>query len=559
MENSGEREALLLTPNDIKRGSWNAFPFFIGTVVGLQLAGGWLSNLIVYLIDEFNINRIDAAQISSIVSGTATLIPVAAAVVADSFLGCFSVIFISFIIYLLGLILLLLTATLDNLRPNRCENGSDSCVPPSSFQYAVVYVSLALTTMGLGGTCYTITTMGASQFSSPKDRNRYFNWYYFTAYVSSLVTSTGIVYIEDNLSWAWGFSICLAANMVGLAIFLIGSRYYYFVKPQGSPFMGFARVIVASVRKRKIPISSQITDYYYGDHVGDNALLEAPTLCLRSLNRAALKTEGGIQENGTISKQWKLCTVQQVEDLKTLIQILPLWSTAILLATPIGIQMSLSVLQALTMDRQMVENVRIPAATMLVFTFIFTALSLGLFDHIIWPVFKKVTWIDRDLTPLQRIGIGHVFNVASMAVSAVVESKRRAIAWYQEPESGANVGSMSVFWLVPQLALVGIAEAFHYPGQISLYYQEFPNGLKSMATAMISLIIGMAFYLSGAVIEIVRSVTDWLPDDINNGRLENVYWVLVVLGVFNFGYYALCSWIYKYKNNVHDHMEEVLE
>lgn len=149
-----------------------------------------------------------------------------------------------------------------------------------------------------------------------------------------------------------------------------------------------------------------------------------------------------------------------------------------------------------------------------------------------------------------------MFNVASMAVSAVVESKRRAIALYQDPESGTNVGSMSVFWLVPQLALVGIAEAFHYPGQISLYYQEFPNCLKSMAAAMISLLIGMAFYLSGAVIEIIRSVTDWLPDDINNGRIENVYWVLVVLGVFNFGYYVLCSWMYKYKNNVHVQMEE---
>ncbi|XP_073148139.1 protein NRT1/ PTR FAMILY 2.7-like [Henckelia pumila] len=554
MENSGEREALL----DIKRGSWNAFPYFIGTVVGLQLAGGWLSNLIVYLIDEFNINSIDAAQISNVVCGTATLIPVAAAVVADSFLGCFSVIWISFIIYLLGLISLLLTSTLDNLRPIRCENGSESCVGPSSFQYAAVYVSLALTTMGLGGTGYTITTMGASQFSNPKHQTRYFNWHYLAVYVSSLVTSTGIVYVEDNLSWAWGFGICLVANLVGLAIFLIGSRYYRFVKPRGSPFIGLARVVVASVRKRKTAISSQITDYYYGDDANINAMLEAPSTCLRSLNRAALKTKGDMQENGTILKPWEICTVQQVEDLKTLIQILPLWSSAILVATPIGIQMSLSVLQALTMDRHMGQSVRIPAATMLVFTIIFTALCLGLFDHIIWPVLKKVTRIDRDLTPLQRIGVGHVFNVASMVVSAVVESKRRGIGRFQDPENGTNViGRMSVFWLVPQLALVGIAEAFHYPGQVSLYYQEFPTCLKGMATAMISLLIGMAFYLSGAVIEIVRSVTDWLPEDINNGRLENVYWVLVVLGVFNFGYYVLCSWMYKYKNNnVHDQMEE---
>lgn len=89
------------------------------------------------------------------------------------------------------------------------------------------------------------------------------------------------MYIEDNFSWALGYGICLAANMVGLAIFLIGSRYYYFVKPQVSPFTGLVPVIVASVRKRKTAISSQITDYYYGDHAGDNAMLEEPTMCLR--------------------------------------------------------------------------------------------------------------------------------------------------------------------------------------------------------------------------------------------------------------------------------------
>lgn len=70
--------------------------------VGMNLAGaGWSSNLIVYLIKEFNVKSIDAAQIANVVSGTFNLVPVFAAIIADSFLDCFSVVWISSVISLL--------------------------------------------------------------------------------------------------------------------------------------------------------------------------------------------------------------------------------------------------------------------------------------------------------------------------------------------------------------------------------------------------------------------------------------------------------------------------
>ncbi|KAI3461474.1 hypothetical protein Pfo_018137 [Paulownia fortunei] len=534
-----------------RRGGWTTTPFIIATVAGLTLAaGGWMNNLIVFLIQEFNIKSINAAQINNVVIGCTNFFPVIGAIVADSFLGCFSVIWISSLISLLGLILLVLTVTLDGLRPSDCETGSSFCATPSGIQYAVLFAALTLASIGLGGTRFTLATMGANQFTKLKHQSTYFNWCFFTLYFSSFISATGIVYVEDNLSWAWGFGICIAANLLGLAIFLVGSRYYYRDKPQGSPFMSLVRVVVASVRKRKAVISSESEDYYYGDDGVKGRMAEAPTNSFRLLNRAALKTEGEILPNGTIAKPWKLCTVQQVEDLKTLIRILPLWSTSILLSIPIGIQLSLTVLQALTTDRHLGHRFQVPAGSMIVFTLISTAICLSLFDHCVWPLWKKVA--GKNPTPMQQIGVGHVFNIASMAVSALVESKRRGTASSHHLQDhhagGSNIVPMSVLWLVPQMAIVGIGEAFHFPGQVKLYYQEFPTSLKSMATAMIALLIAVAYYLSTAVIDFVRRVTGWLPDNINDGRLDYVYWVLVVLGVLNFGCYLVCSWFYKYKN-----------
>ena len=96
-----------------------------GTVTGLTLATwGWLANLIVYLIEEFNVKSVDAAQISNVVNGCINLFPIVGAIIADSFFGCFSVIFFSSCIHLLVTTYLILSQCVsikekqENLQPH---------------------------------------------------------------------------------------------------------------------------------------------------------------------------------------------------------------------------------------------------------------------------------------------------------------------------------------------------------------------------------------------------------------------------------------------------------
>ncbi|KAK4850013.1 hypothetical protein QYF36_003036 [Acer negundo] len=552
---SNDREAQISNSGS-KRGGWITFPFLAGTVTGLTVAGmGWSANLIVYLIEEFNIMSIDAAQIVNVLNGCTNLFPVIGAIIADSFFGSFSVISVSSVISLLGTVLLALTASLNSLRPPQCEIGSSLCKSPSKLQLAVLYGGLALGCIGLGGGRFTLATMGANQFNKQKDQGIFFNWYFFAFYVSSVISSTAIVYIQDNVSWTLGFGLCIAANFVGLVLFLLGKRFYLLDKPNGSPFTSLARVIVATLRKRKLVLSSRIEDYYQEHNNGlannigadDQITLKQS---FRFLNRAALKTDGDIRPDGSIAKPWRVCTVQQVEDLKTLIRIFPLWSSSIFLSTTIGIVMSLTILQALTMDRHLGPSFRFPAGSILVIILISASLFITLIDRLLIPTWQKLTGGSLT-TPLQQIGFGHVLNLAGMVVSALVESKRLKIAHanHLQDQPGSMVPMLAV-WLFPQLVLVGIGEAFHFPGQVALYYQEFPVSLRSTSTAMIALIIGIGFYLSTAIIDLVRRVTDWLPDNLNNGRLDNVYWTLAVIAAINFGYYVVCSMLYKYRNAV---------
>ncbi|GLT43301.1 hypothetical protein SLA2020_172620 [Shorea laevis] len=67
-----------------KRGGWITFPFIAANLMGLMLAGwGWLTNLIVYMIEEFNVKSIDATQITNIVTGGINLLPIISAILAD--------------------------------------------------------------------------------------------------------------------------------------------------------------------------------------------------------------------------------------------------------------------------------------------------------------------------------------------------------------------------------------------------------------------------------------------------------------------------------------------
>jgi len=104
---------------------------------------------------------------------------------------------------------------------------------------------------------------------------------------------------------------------------------------------------------------------------------------------------------------------------------------------------------------------------------------------------------------------------------------------------------MSVMWLLLPLAATGLAEAMHFPAQMALYYQEFPTSLRSTAAGMVALHIAIGFYTSTPVVGAVRRLTGWLPDNVNEGKMVNVFWMLTVVGAVNFGYYLLCAMLYK--------------
>ncbi|KAJ6837675.1 putative protein NRT1/ PTR FAMILY 2.3 [Iris pallida] len=248
-----------------KQGGWITFPFLAGTMLGLGLSlSGATNNLIVYLIKEYNVKNVDAAQIYNIVNGCTTLAPVAGAVISDAFFGCFPVVAFSTFVNFLALIVFTLTATIRSLRP-AAPCTPDACEPPSALHLAILYSGVALLSVGTGGTRFNTMAMGADQFDEMKDQEAFFNWYLVALYVSSVLGYTVIVYVQDSVSWGLGFGLCAAGGAASVALLMAGRRFYRRREAKGSPFTGLARVVVASVRKRKAETrEGGAVEYYHG-------------------------------------------------------------------------------------------------------------------------------------------------------------------------------------------------------------------------------------------------------------------------------------------------------
>ncbi|RID58549.1 hypothetical protein BRARA_F01841 [Brassica rapa] len=201
-----------------KRGGWITFPFIIVTLLGLSITSfGVILNLIVFLIEEFKIKSIAAAQISNIFNGCLAMLPVVAAILADSFFGDIPVILASTFISLL--------------------------VNPK-----LIKALLSIYTK-------------SSPFT--KHQGTFFNCYFLMVNTGAIISATAIVYTQDNASWKLGFGLCAAANVISFVLFISGKRLYKHNKPMGSPFTSLVRVIVAATVKRKAVISSKDEDYYH--------------------------------------------------------------------------------------------------------------------------------------------------------------------------------------------------------------------------------------------------------------------------------------------------------
>jgi peptide/histidine transporter 3/4 len=550
------------------QGGWKTMPFIIGNETCEKLATiGLLANMIVYLTKEFNMPNVTASYVLNVWMGTTNLTPLLGAFLSDSYIGRYWTIALGCIASLIGMALLSLTAIFPRFRPPPCSTTTGTrCKLASRSQNALLYSSFVMMTIGAGGIRPCSVAFGADQFDYTSEKGKrsiqsFFNWYYFSSSTSMMMALTIIVYIQDDVSWSWGFGIPTSLMLLSVTSFLLGENLNLYIRitPEGSSFTSFLQVLFGAGRKRHLLLPSQTSEYHDPPQNGILKSRMALTDQFMFLNKASIKTQEDFKEDGSVASPWRLCSLQQVEELKSVIRIVPIWSSTIGIFVCLAQLNTFSVLQAETMDRHFGKHFQIPAGSFGIFTMLTITLYLPIYDRCIVPFSRRMTKEGKGITLLQRMGIGLALAILSMAFAAAIETKRRNVALsHGFMEKPRDVIPMSALWLVPQYSVSGLAEAFSAIGQIEFLYSQFPENMRSVAGALFFLSMGLGNYLSSLIVSIVQNTTggrghhNWLAQNLNEAKLDNFYWVLAGYSTVNLAYFVICARWYRYKTTVID-------
>ncbi|PWA47427.1 proton-dependent oligopeptide transporter family [Artemisia annua] len=525
-----------------KSGCWRSSYFIIGVEVAERFAYyGVSANLIMYLTGPLGQSTATAAENVNVWSGTASLLPLVGAFIADAFLGRYLTIVIADLIYILALALL----AFSTLIPSDCENdiGSSSCSP--RHQVILFFISLYLVAFAQGGHKPCVQAFGADQFDDNdleerKSKSSFFNWWFFGLCAGPTVGIFVLSYIQENLSWGLGFGIPCIIMGFALIIFLIGTVTYRFGKKtkKKSAFVRISHVFVKAARNwctTPSRISAEDETCGFLPYQGSQQF--------KFLDKALLSPDGS-NEDGTLS------IIDDVGETKAVLRLVPIWVSCLGYAIVFAQTSTFFMKQGATMDRSIGSSFDIPAATLLSFIGLSAIILIPIYDTIFVPLTRAITKRPSGITMLQRIGTGIAISVVSMVVAAIVETKRLEVAReYGLVDDPSATIPMKIWWLLPQCLLAGAGDVFTLVGMQEFFYDQMPSDLRSIGLALYLSVIGIGSFLSSFLISILQKTTGgngWISDNMNRGHIDYFYYLLagISAGAFVIYIYAAKSYVY---------------
>ncbi|KAK9087806.1 hypothetical protein Syun_030200 [Stephania yunnanensis] len=545
-----------------KTGGWTACTFVIAYEIFERMAFYAIAtNLVLYLTRKLHQGTVSSSNNVSNWVGTVWIMPALGAYVADAYLGRYWTFIIACAIYLSGMCLLTISVSVPSLKPPPCLHlDVAECKPATSLQLGVFYTALYLLALGTGGTKPNISTIGADQFDDfePKEKVQklsFFNWWMFFIYFGTLFANTLIVYIQDNVGWALGYGLPTIGLAVSILIFLSGTPYYRHKLPTGSPLTKMARVVVACLRKWRVPIPSDPKELYELDleeYAKKEKFRIKSTSSLRFLNKAAVIVGPGTP--------WMLCSVTQVEETKQMLCMIPIMTATFIPSTMIAQVNTLFVKQGTTLDRH-IGHFKIPPASFVGFSTISVLVSIIIYDRLFIKAARRWTRNPRGITLLQRIGFGIFLHIMTMIIASFTERRRLSLAKdHGVVENGGKV-PLTIFTLLPQFVLIGTADAVFEVGKLEFFYDQAPESMKSLGTSYALVAFGIGNFISSIVLSIVASVTKrhnhkgWILNNLNASHLDYYYAFLATLATVNLMYFIFVSRFYVYRAKISDSME----
>lgn len=274
------------------------------------------------------------------------------------------------------------------------------------------------------------------------------------------------------------------------------------------------------------------------------------------LDKAAVKTGS--------NAPWMLSPVTQVEQTKQMLKMIPILVATFLPSTMLAQTQTLFVKQGATLDRAIGPHFMIPPASLSAFITIFMLISIVLHDRYLVPFVRRYTKNPRGITLLQRMGIGLVLHTIIMVTASLAERRRLSVARENGITEKGQIVPLSIFILLPQFALMGVADNFIEVAKIEFFYDQAPQGMKSLGTAYFTTSLGVGYFLSSFLLSTVADVTKkingkgWILNNLNESHLDYYYAFYAVLSFLNLIFFFVVAKYFVYNSETSDRESDEL-
>ncbi|XP_074283657.1 protein NRT1/ PTR FAMILY 5.5-like [Silene latifolia] len=530
-------------------------------LVSFYVANYHLSVLYALFTDVWKLKLYDAVILTNIQDGSKSVFPILVACLADTCLGDSFMLLLSALLYFMGLLILYL------IFPIGEENDRGFTTLDVFF-----YLSLVLITVGQCGyvkyngdgdeerriqdravSDHEDERRGGNEIqdTSKDDRTRSRLWIYthkiFTRLWSEIIyfriVIVGMPIAIFLIPGGRPEFLCLAVLLISTsAVFFIGKVYYRsFTKPQTSSLVQVFRVCLAAFNKRHY--DSKGTSRYYGDadstpqpelknsdtsrddsrvdHDIDNNNSEPK---LRFLDKATLYNPS-TENADTEFDNHRLFKVSQVNDTRRFFKAIRLSSIFLLYGVLTSVGDTFFTGQANNMDAQ-VYSFEIPIEVITYSPRVTQELVSRLCR---WVRKKHVKGPYYPFYGAARVGLAMLLSVPCFVVAFLVEAKRlKAI------NTDSNI---SVFWLMPQLFLLGAMDGLAKTGIEDFFEQEMPKPISSSYGNLFSegvvgvgQLLGCLWFVCWYSVSKIDGSSGWFGDDIDGSHLDRYYLVMAGFG-----------------------------
>ncbi|XP_054829564.1 solute carrier family 15 member 1 [Eublepharis macularius] len=317
------------------------------------------------------------------------LTPILGALIADSFLGKFKTIISLSIVYTVGQVVLSISSI------NDLTDGNRDGIPDNiEIPIALSMIGLVLIALGTGGIKPCVAAFGGDQFEEhqEKQRSTFFSIFYLSINAGSLISTiiTPILRGEEcgihvkQKCYPLAFGVPAALMAIALIVFIVGSRMYKKVKPQGNVMVQVGKCITFAIRNR---FTHRSKDYPKREHWLDWA---------REKYAKRLITE-----------------------IKMVLRVLFLYIPLPMFWALFDQQGSRWTLQATTMDGDF-GPIQIQPDQMQTVNPILIVIMVPVVDMVVYPLIKKCR---INFTPLRKMTVGMLLAALAFIIAAVVQGQ----------------------------------------------------------------------------------------------------------------------------------------